>query len=964
MDDVEKYRAYLLSTGANPVDVDNYIQYLKTTQSAQAQPQSPQRDQTSLAEQGVAGLQAIGQGAALGYIPEGQAAIYKYVTEPVGEFITGEELPDQSYSELRDQFLKRDKELARKYPVTSVAGNIMGGFAVPAGSIAKATTIPGKIALSSAIGGGYGLAMNPGLESQDQTLENELRARLNQAETGVMIGAGAQGLISGGQKAFPYVAAATSGIPKKAIETYRKYMPEVDQMINEPYGYVNKVEGVQKDVTSRVDDIYGQIKNKEIDQLAKAEQEYAAKLAQEKPTTVGSEGVEERVMNLQSKVDQTKLTLEQQKAQIAEQAKIRANQVKEQAKSQAEQLKIRRENDKAAWDAMVKARQEENRLANEALAKRQKELRERMVQRKTEKVRSQISGELQQKLGSPDIDSAIISRLQNKSDELKSIYYQKKKEVGQAIQESVRKTGKKVNIQKVFEPIDAQIAFLKQRDIASTPAIQSEIKSLEALKKSIVGDLLEQSPTKTSYRTFSPTGQKTTGSVQPGYMVDADSAFILKDKLKNLSRAQQMPTTYGSRLSGSTIDKSTQDASLNAYRILNKELDAVANTAGQRKEYKKLAELEDLLDRDFSSPEAIQKSVANLQKSKGLIARDKVKKVSELTDGKIDLNEDFEILSKYNDLFLPDEKIIPKQFQRRLDNYLGRRTEGLDKKLQQALEKEKAVAEKKKEALGRLTRMQGKKIDRESSQIAEQVEREARELQKPLEQKVSRLQSYFGKPEKTQSTLIRSQGDKADSSKQAVKELEDLLGLNVSDEARNIKNFQDIADEMKRFSKAPVPAGPMSEEYIRTKNIVDSKFSTPEKTFKTLSGYDKPSQKFLKKNVDEISQLLGRDLSKESDLLQSYSYFQDPSLLPISSGGTTSTSRTIGLSSVFEAAGGLAGEKGRTVGKAIGNVVGGPAAVKAAAKAERALKGTGITGRQLVPTFNPWLRMTPRKQEK
>lgn len=158
----------------------------------------------------------------------------------------------------------------------------------------------------------------------------------------------------------------------------------------------------------------------------------------------------------------------------------------------------------------------------------------------------------------------------------------------------------------------------------------------------------------------------------------------------------------------------------------------------------------------------------------------------------------------------------------------------------------------------------------------------------------------------------------------------------------------------KQLDEAANTSG-LKKEYTQLSRLqekLQKYFKDPEKTEKTLLQLDAKSKGAARKTVDELESVVGNTgVRDNANLLESYSYFQNPELLPISSGGTTSTSRTLGLSSAFEALGGLGGEKGRALGRAVGSVAGGPKAVKAAIKTGKSLSKAGAIPQRL----SPWL---------
>lgn len=161
----------------------------------------------------------------------------------------------------------------------------------------------------------------------------------------------------------------------------------------------------------------------------------------------------------------------------------------------------------------------------------------------------------------------------------------------------------------------------------------------------------------------------------------------------------------------------------------------------------------------------------------------------------------------------------------------------------------------------------------------------------------------------------------------------------------------------------------LNKKYSETMTLGDKLkkyFRDPETTERTLMQMDRPSKGAMRMTVDKMDSMLGWTPVKDNaQLLEAYGQFQHPELLPISSGGTTSTSRSLGLSSIFGAVGGLGGEQGRRVGNAIGTVAGGPLATKTAIRATNYLSPrispyAPSTG-QLPYVVNPWLNMKKKE---
>lgn len=119
------------------------------------------------------------------------------------------------------------------------------------------------------------------------------------------------------------------------------------------------------------------------------------------------------------------------------------------------------------------------------------------------------------------------------------------------------------------------------------------------------------------------------------------------------------------------------------------------------------------------------------------------------------------------------------------------------------------------------------------------------------------------------------------------------------------------------------------KKYIDLQKNLDKHFKSPEQTGKTLSSLDAPSKEYASNLLADVKNSTGVDLQPDADLLQAHKYFANPKKMPISAGGTTSTSRTLGLGGLGGALGyKIGGPVGAAQGFAAGNFLGSPYAVK------------------------------------
>ena len=148
---------------------------------------------------GNAALEGFGQGVAMGYLPQLQAAAEPLMTKGL-DLLTGQDVSKDlpSYIERRDENILRNQNLQEEFPVSYGAGQIGGvvasapgygkllGKAIPAG-----TGLLGKTASAAAGGGAQGLLQNPG-DTLGQAGDLQIDERMGNAKMGLMLGGGAQ----------------------------------------------------------------------------------------------------------------------------------------------------------------------------------------------------------------------------------------------------------------------------------------------------------------------------------------------------------------------------------------------------------------------------------------------------------------------------------------------------------------------------------------------------------------------------------------------------------------------------------------------------------------------------------------------------------------------------------------------------------------------------------------------------
>lgn len=140
-------------------------------------------------------------------------------------------------------------------------------------------------------------------------------------------------------------------------------------------------------------------------------------------------------------------------------------------------------------------------------------------------------------------------------------------------------------------------------------------------------------------------------------------------------------------------------------------------------------------------------------------------------------------------------------------------------------------------------------------------------------------------------------------------------------------------------------SGSARKEYAKLAGLKDNVakyFSSKEKTYNTMKNIDTPSKTFLRDQLSDIKGMTGVDITPEAKLLEASKFYTNPSWTPVSSSGTTSTSRTAGLGGLGALIGyKLGGGAGALMGATAGNLLGSPMAIRTYTDAIMVARQTG-----------------------
>lgn len=119
--------------------------------------------------------------------------------------------------------------------------------------------------------------------------------------------------------------------------------------------------------------------------------------------------------------------------------------------------------------------------------------------------------------------------------------------------------------------------------------------------------------------------------------------------------------------------------------------------------------------------------------------------------------------------------------------------------------------------------------------------------------------------------------------------------------------------------------------YSELQKQLSTRFKDPTTTEKTLSNLYNPSNKMIKEGLDELKKLSGGqvDVTREAEQMFASKFYSNPSMMPVSGSGVTSTSRSVPLGALGGYMGyKAAGAPGAMAGLAAGGYLGSPSAMK------------------------------------
>lgn len=166
--------------------------------------------------------------------------------------------------------------------------------------------------------------------------------------------------------------------------------------------------------------------------------------------------------------------------------------------------------------------------------------------------------------------------------------------------------------------------------------------------------------------------------------------------------------------------------------------------------------------------------------------------------------------------------------------------------------------------------------------------------------------------------MTKTDKEVAEAARESVKILQDAIG----------KATENVTPKLNAEYK----------DYIDTRKSLAPYFNTPDKTYQTLRNLKGKNKQILQEKLKKIDKELGTNVLEDAKLFDAYSTFGNAPIDAVSSGGTTSTSRTVPLSLLlggigssvgYHVAGPTGGALGFGLGAMAGAKAGSPAAIRA-----------------------------------
>jgi len=862
------------------------------------------------------------------------------------------------------EFLQDVGDLAYDIPAgiaqgaATAGGGLMGG--IPGAMVAGSGTGAGLEGLRQLLGkqaglknnanmtqmglaGGVG-ALAPALFGSGATAKQIANYA---ARKGIPEAALAQANRSPVMRSLPYLASATSGARVKDIKTYYNRRAEV--LMAGP---------------ELADDISRQVNEGVSDLGIQAERD----LSQQFPAEQLDEIVSPDYADFNVQIGQARADLEDKvakgiatKAEVAAAKKAAEADFKAAKKALADEYKATQKQQNMAFNKQLDANKSASKETKQEMRSQfNREQQERKLEfensqrefeadfiskeanRNREAARQRLAGTVGE-----DVDAGLKDRMAQVHQSLSDSLQFQKERVGQSLNSALESSGGIIKLNEILKPIDDAIAKLAGSETAITPSSQANLEALINARKAMVENLPDE--------------------------ISAKAAFELQDAFRNNAKFSQggaFSQRYGA--GDDMAEKIWKSANAKAYDATNKRLEDVAGTQGIKDQYRNLIRMQKNMDSKFSTPEQMYKTISSSDKPESLFTRSEIDEIKNLTNGQIDLNKELVNIRDHALLMAPDEKAVNKEVIKRASlDYKNINKQ----KLSEAAEQYKAQQQNIENQLAEQNRQLKEQLESQLSGAEQNFQKQQAGLAPQevgisptmTDEEISKNKALLGRltrryPDQTgveQSLGSKTRAPDVDSYLQQqgvpIDEFKAAQEKLVADRARQADIARQNAENEKMIQSVlagkaePTSMTPAIENYQKAKQTLMPRFGSGEQSYKTLTGIGSPSKAYTTKAIGEAEKLIGTEGSAQdkADLLRAAITFTDAGLMPLSSGGVTSTSRSM------------------LMGNGPQQMLGGPKAVKGIMDASLWINEAMPWLKKAAPAparFSPWLSLEAKKK--
>lgn len=268
-------------------------------------------------------------------------------------------------------------------------------------------------------------------------------------------------------------------------------------------------------------------------------------------------------------------------------------------------------------------------------------------------------------------ENGLTDYVEGVHDNLRQGIASAKNKIGQELEQSIDEAGKTVDLSKTKAIIDNHIKNLENSELKDNPLIQKHLAELKSARNDLFTEIKPQVTEEPVFSSIlNSSGKPTQIGTRPvvtqtktemSSNASAKKAFELQELLKDQAELSKLGQGTQSRFGqGATAgDKAWAEASRKAYNEVNNELESATEgmSSQLKSQYREYAQLQRDLQSRFKNPEMTKKTLENIYGSDKQMLRERLQKVAELTEGKVNPLEDAKPLAVYK--YFNEPKKVP-----------------------------------------------------------------------------------------------------------------------------------------------------------------------------------------------------------------------------------------------------------------------------------------------------------------